>query len=59
MLVGFGDGANSASSAAVYLRSQWLVLGAGVEAHKVRLVVDKARVTPKAAVKLRKLTPKN
>ena len=56
MLVGFGDGGNAASCAAVYLRSRRSRAGPNQEMHRVRLVVGKAWVTPlsKAAGNLRK-----
>ena len=60
MLVGFSDGGNVVSCAAVYLRSRRLKVGPNGETHRVRLVVGKARVTPlsKAAGNLRKSTPR-
>ena len=60
MLVGFGDGGNAASCAAVYMRSKRLEVGPKGKTHRVRLVVGKVRVTPssKAAGNLRKSTPR-
>ena len=60
MLVGFGDGGDLASCAAVYLRSKRLELGPDGETHDVRLVAGKAHITPssKADGQLRRSTPR-
>ena len=59
-LIGFGDGGDPASCAAVYVRSERAEPGPKGETHLVRLVTGKARVTPTSKEKgdVRKSTPR-
>ena len=60
-LIGFGDGADPASCACVYLRSELVEPGPEGQTHKCRLVMGKARVTPerKSEGDFKKSTPRS
>ena len=60
-LIGFGDGADPASCACVYLRSELVKPGPEGQTHKSRLVMGKARVTPvwKSEGDFKKSTPRS
>ena len=60
-LIGFGDGADPASCACVYLRSELDRPGPEGQTHKSRLVMGKARVTPisKTEGDFKKSTPRS
>ena len=60
-LIGFGDGADPASCACIYVRSKLTEPGPEGQTHKCRLVMGKARVTPerKSEGDFKKSTPRS